>query len=160
MSIFLRNGHNICIDYVVSFCIGQVRSYDKSTQEIALACDENIIRYSSMVDESEPPTAPARERLLPILCNVLNFSSAVTLAVTAIVYGFLRDLQDSHGICTFHFVLNTAMLHAGFFYLLAVNTNGLLPNMCITNCKYSIVEFSIKFESLNSSLMLRSSFKI
>lgn len=66
------------------------------------------------------------------ICTGLNLISTLALAVTAFLYCFLKEVQDTQGNCIFHLSLVLFILHVIFSYMFLIGTTIILPNACIT----------------------------
>jgi hypothetical protein len=100
------------------------------TELVAFVCVKEAQPYDNLdtIDSrTEPPLSPA-ERVFA----TGNCLSAVALALTAAIYKFLKNMQDSHEICIIHMTSSLCILHAYLFYTMIVE-QGILFSFCLTN---------------------------
>lgn len=77
-------------------------------------------------------------RIYNIISSLLNAGSIISFLGIAAIYLFLPEVQDLQGTCYFHFSSIAGLGHLTYLYIEIFETDGLLPNMCITNCKSNI----------------------
>lgn len=118
-----------------SYCIGRRNFlYDRNDTDTALLCANKRIQYTELAN-FEPPKEDELESFFMSTMTVLNIISTLMLALTAFLYRVLDEVQDIQGKCLFHLTFVMCLEHACMSYMLFFETDRILPNMCITNCK-------------------------
>lgn len=117
-----------------SYCIGVRSLYGRNENDTALFCINKRIPYTELAN-FELPKEDELVSIFMSIITVLNIISTLALALTAFLYCVLDVVQDIQGKCLFHLTFVMCLEHASLSYMLFFETDRILPNMCITNCK-------------------------
>lgn len=106
---------------------------------IAITCSSQRVWYheQNITGVEEAKTEARNLKIYSTLTFIFNLLSGLALLTTAGIYFFLPDVQDLQGSCYFHFTLAAAFGHLTLTYVELFDEDGLLPDMCITDCTIS-----------------------
>lgn len=118
------------------FCTGDIQySFSNRTSyNVAVTCSSYRKWYKDVnVNGGESVQKAKYYRLFSFLVKIFNFTSAVLLLTTALIYYALPNVQNVQDSCYFYFTFVAGLGHSTLTYMEIFDQEGLLPDMCITN---------------------------
>lgn len=119
-----------------SFCVGQIKStFSDRVSTVAIICSTLRTYYhqlNTQLNEADNPDYYLT--YWDAYDGFVELSSCLLLAVAFYVYYLVIPTRQIEDNCLLHLAGCLSLSYAAFFYAY-INSLGVLPDTCITNCK-------------------------